>query len=347
MRSHRDRCRVPFLTRCRVDIVDLSIANPSPSNFVVLMPARDDWESAGELIRRMDKSLGDFHRTIDILIVDDGSRQEIPSGTFDSTYTQLRSIKVLRLRRNLGHQRAIAIGLVYIESFLPCEAVLVMDSDGEDTPDGALQLLTSFTGKEALFAQRTRRTESFVFKLFYRIYKAAHRLLTGISVQVGNFSILPSSYLPTLTVMSELWNHYAAAVFRSGLRFATTPVPRGFRIAGKSRMNFVSLVAHGISAMSVFGDIVGVRILLVSMGGASVALLGIIAAICIRIFTTRAIPGWATYSIGLLAVILMQFITMAASFTFTTLSDRTSLNFVQLRDYKLLISSCRDMYRYE
>ena len=295
----------------------------------------------------MDKSLGSIPSAIDVLIVDDGSTQGIPSGAFDTTYDSLRSIKILRLRRNLGHQRAIAIGLVYIETLLPCDAVLVMDSDGEDTPEGVLQLLTSFTGNEAIFAQRTRRTESHIFKLFYRAYKTSHRLLTGISVRVGNFSVLPSSYLPTLTVMSELWNHYAAAVFRSGLRFTTTPVARGNRIAGKSRMNFVSLVAHGISAMSVFGDIVGVRILLLSMVGALVALIGIIAVLCIRLFTSRAIPGWATYSIGMLVVIIMQFITMATSFTFSTLSNRSNLNFIPRRDYELFISNCRDIYRHD
>jgi 2-polyprenyl-3-methyl-5-hydroxy-6-metoxy-1,4-benzoquinol methylase len=81
-------------------------------------------------------------------------------------------------------------------------------------------------------------------------------MLTGISVRVGNFSILPRSYLSTLIVLSELWNHYAAAVFRSRLKFEMIPIPRGRRIAGASRMNFVSLVTHGLSAASVFSDIV-------------------------------------------------------------------------------------------
>jgi hypothetical protein len=173
-----------------------------------------------------------------------------------------------------------------------------MDGDGEDTPDGALQLLRAFSGATAIFAERSRRTESFVFRLFYHLYKVLHRMLTGISVRAGNFSILPSHYLVTLVVMSELWNHYAAAVFRSGLPFTTRPIPRGYRITGTSRMNFVSLTAHGISAISVFGDVVGVRLLIASMTGSLIAALGILAVTMIRIFTDQAIPGWATYSIG-------------------------------------------------
>lgn len=311
------------------------------------MPARDDWASAAELIRRLDKAFSTFNCTASILIVDDGSVQSFDAGDFSGPYACLRGVKVLRLRRNLGHQRAIAIGLVYVQQSIPCDAVMVMDSDGEDTPEGALQLLEAFTGETAIFAERSRRTEAFVFRLFYRVYKALHRILTGIRVRVGNFSILPARYLGTLVVMSELWNHYAAAVFRSGLRFTAIPIPRGHRIAGKSRMNFVSLAAHGMSAISVFGDIAGVRVLIASMAGAIVTVAAIAAVIAIKLFTSRAVPGWATYSIAALVIIFIQLLTIATSFTFTMLSNRINLSFVPLRDYELFVAECRDAYRHE
>jgi polyisoprenyl-phosphate glycosyltransferase len=310
----------------------------SPLRVIVLMPLRDDWASAAELTRRLDQVISAYPCTVDVLLVDDGSIQAFRSADFQSRFAVVRSVRILRLRRNLGHQRAIAIGLVYIEKTIPCDAVLVMDSDGEDTPEGALELLRAFSGTNAIFAERSRRTESLVFRLFYRLYKLLHRMFTGISVRVGNFSILPSRYLGTLVVMSELWNHYAAAVFRSGLAFTTIPIARGHRIAGKSRMNFVSLTAHGMSAISVFGDVVGVRLLITCMAGSLLAALGILAVVAIRIFTDRAIPGWATYSILALIIILIQFITMATSFTFTMLSNRINLSFVPLRDYELFVA---------
>ena len=105
------------------------------------------------------------------------------------------------------------------------------------------------------------------FAVFYHLYRHLHRALTGVRVRVGNFSILPFAYLSTLVAMSELWNHYAAAVFRSKLAFRMIPIPRGTRIAGSSKMNFVALVSHGLSAISVFGDIVGVRLLIASLLG--------------------------------------------------------------------------------
>jgi hypothetical protein len=112
-------------------------------------------------------------------------------------------------------------------------------------------------------------------------------------------------------------------------------------------MNFVSLTAHGMSAISVFGDVVGVRLLIASMTGSLIAFAGILAVTWIRIFTDRAIPGWATYSVGTLAIILIQLITMATSFTFTMLSNRINLGFVPLRDYELFVAEAQDIFSNE
>jgi hypothetical protein len=322
-----------------------STSPASPLRIAIVMPIHDDWTSAAELLRLLDQAISSFPCTVDVLMVDDGSILDFQSADFRFRFAALRSIRIVRLRRNLGHQRAIAMGLVYIEKSIPCDAVIVMDGDGEDTPQGVSELLRSYLGTSAVFAERTRRTESVTFRLFYLLYKLLHRTLTGISVRVGHFSILPSHYLRTLVAMSELWNHYAAAVFRSGLPISMTPIPRGRRISGTSRMNFVSLGAHGLSAISVFGDIVGVRLLIASMTGALLATLGILIVIGIRIFTDRAIPGWATYSIGILAIIFIQFITIATSFTFTVLSNRINLSFVPIRDYELFVLESLEIFR--
>lgn len=312
---------------------------------VVLMPLRDDWTSAAELIRLLDQTICEYPCTVDVLLVDDGSIQNFHAADFQSGFAVVRSIRVLRLRRNLGHQRAIAIGLVHVRETMPCDAVLVMDGDGEDTADGALQLLSAFSGKTAVFAERSKRTESLAFRLFYRMYQLLHRLLTGISVRVGNFSILPSHYLDRLVVMSELWNHYAAAVFRSGLPFTTTPIPRGYRIAGKTKMNFLSLFAHGLSAISVFADVVGVRLLIASVACFLTAGLGIFVVGGTRIFTGLTIPSWAFYSIGALAIISILCVMVTAVFTFTILSNRTNSGFVPARDCELFVAEAQDIHR--
>ena len=328
----------------------MSLTQHLPLRLIVLMPVRDDWTSAAELIRRLDRAISSDSYTIEVLLVDDGSVQRIDRNDFQIGFSVVRTIETLRLRRNLGHQRAIAIGLVHVHENTRCDAVVVMDSDGEDTPEGVAQLLRAYSdndGAKAIFAERSRRSESGVFRFFYRLYKLMHLWLTGISVRVGNFSILPFPYLNTLVVMSELWNHYAAAVFRSKLPFTMIPIPRGTRITGKSSMDFVALVSHGLSAISVFGDIVGVRLLIGSLAGSLLALLGMVLVVIVRFFTDRAIPGWATYATGILAVIVIQLITIATSFTFFVLSNRTNLGFVPLRDYSFFVEEVVNIYSHE
>jgi glycosyltransferase involved in cell wall biosynthesis len=326
------------------------LIQPQTLNLAILMPVRDDWASAAVLIQRLDEALSQRNCAVEVFLVDDGSVQPVTISEFQGSSRAVQAINVIHLRRNLGHQRAIAVGLAYLQTVSRWGAVLVMDADGEDTPAGVLSLVESYAelnGKRAIFAERSRRSESYLFRVFYHTYRMVHRGLTGIGVRVGNFSIMPAAYLDTLVAMPELWNHYAASVFRSKLPFSMRPIPRGKRIAGESRMNFASLVSHGLSAIAVFGDVVGVRFLIASLLGALLGGLAILAVIIIRFGTHMAIPGWATYAIGTLLVIVIQLIAIATTFSFFMLSNRTNLGFVPLRDYSLFLEKVVKIYPYD
>jgi polyisoprenyl-phosphate glycosyltransferase len=316
------------------------------------MPVRDDWVAAAVLIRQIDATISAGVREIrlDVVLVDDCSLGICDPAEFQSPFRAVQQIRVVRLRRNLGHQRAIAIGLAHVQATGAGDAVIVMDADGEDTAEGMLRLIDTYMelgATQAVFAERSRRVESRLFRVYYKLYKTLHLALTGIAVKVGNFSILPWAYLDTLVILAETWNHYAAAVFRSKLPLATTPIPRGYRIAGQSKMNYVSLVAHGLSAISVFADVVGVRLLIASLTGFLLAGAGIALVVAVALFTNRTMPAWAIYAAGTLAIILIQCLTIAVSFTFFMLSSRTNMGFIPLRDHALFIASASEIYRSE
>lgn len=112
-------------------------------------------------------------------------------------------------------------------------------------------------------------------------------------------------------------------------------------------MNFVALVCHGLSAISVFGDIVGVRLLIGSLAGSFLAGFAMVLIAMIRLFTNPAIPGWATYTTGTLAIVVIQLVTIATSFTFFLLSNRANLGFVPLRDYSFFVEKAVDIYSRE
>ena len=310
------------------------------SGFLVLIPVYNDWTAVAVLLNQLDTVLTTSGLAARILLVDDGSTDAVPSEFGDRSFDALEEILVLSLRRNMGHQRAIAIALAYAYEQLSPRAVVVMDGDGEDSPDDVPRLverLAANSDNVVVFAERRRRSESLWFRWCYALYRWCHLLLTGIPVRVGNFSIVPATQLERLVVVSELWNHYAAAVFKARIPHDTIPTERARRLSGPSHMNFVGLVAHGLSALSVHAETMGVRLLVLTM----VAVLGIGtligAVVAVRFLTPFAIPGWATTATGILAVLLIKGASLAVMFSFLVLHGRSQPSFVPLRDYSLFI----------
>lgn len=301
----------------------------------LLTPVYNDWESLARLLAEVELTLQGSNLRVDVLAVDDGSTETMFPFKKQS-HTVIQSVKILRLARNVGHQRAIAIGLAYASQHLPAQAVLVMDSDGEDRPQDipALMEASERHVQSIIFARRTRRSEGLVFRAFYFIYKALFGLLTGRQINFGNFSLIPASQLKRIVLLPELWNQYAAGILRSGLPRADVPTVRGQRYAGQSRMNFVGLILHGLSAISVYVDVVAVRLIIFSLGILGVVALGFLGLLYVRFLTDLAIPGWATnVAIGL-AVIFFQALLFLTSLSFLTLNLRSNRPFIPARDYE-------------
>ena len=313
---------------------------------LILMPVYDDWDTVAILLPLLDEVLAGGGGAWRILLVNDGSITAPPDFQGKS-FQNLDRIDILHLRRNVGHQRAIALGLVWCFGHVECGRIVVMDSDGEDRASDVAPLLKEFEragGEKVVFAARKRRSEGVIFRCFYHFYRAVHYVLTGISVRVGNFSVLPWAALEALVVAPELWNHYAAAVFRSKFPYASIPLARGERLKGRSKMNFPSLVVHGLSAISVFSDIVGARLLAALTGVTLLAVVSIGAVIAVRWLTGLAIPGWATYTSGLLLVILMQCVVASFLLVFTIVSSRTGAGFLPIRDAGYYIRSAEKVW---
>jgi hypothetical protein len=158
-------------------------------------------------------------------------------------------------------------------------------------------------------------------------------VLTGIAVRVGNFSIVPAPMLSRLVCMPELWNHFAGAVYKSNLHFERIPMDRGKRLGGRSHMDLPALVAHGIAGIATFHEKVAARILITSVVGLCLLIALLIVITVVRLLTSRAIPGWATYTTGFVLVLTIQIVAMAFSLVFTLICNRSAMAFVPCRDY--------------
>jgi hypothetical protein len=312
------------------------------NELVVLAPIYNDWSAVRLLLPLLDSELARHGLRARVVLIDDASVEPMPEGLIHGDLQAIPEIRVLTLRRNLGHQRALAVGLSYVQERIPCDAVVVMDADGEDDPADVPRLfaeLAAHEGRTIVFARRIRRSEGFIFTFLYRLYRLAHRVLTGIPVQVGNFSIVPRALLDRLVVVSDLWNHYAAAVFQSRLPFVMIPTARGRRLAGRSSMNLVALVGHGLSAIAVFADRVGVRVLIASIVALCATVLIAGAALGRWAMTGVAPPVWLPVVAGVAVLVIMQAAAAASLFVLHVLFTRAASTFIPARDYRFFIHS--------
>lgn len=270
---------------------------------IIVAPVYEDVEASSRLFMELSAQFGN---RVFVVAVDDGSvRQPLDIAAIEEA--GLEGV-VLKLRRNVGHQRAIAIGLGYVsEHIQPHQRVVVMDSDGEDLPSTIPELLGGLEADDVdvVVAQRKSRVETFRFKAFYAVYKRFFNLMTGRGISFGNFMALKSHAVNRLVAMQELSIHVAGAVLASKLRAGVCPLDRGPRYAGQSKMNFVGLALHGFKGLMVFAEDVLVRVGIACAIIATLSVLGAGAAVTLKVlgFST---PGWFSVALGILVLMFLQ-----------------------------------------
>lgn len=272
-------------------------------SLIVVMPVYEDVEASSQLFKEL---FANFGNDIFVVAVDDGSVKQ-PLKIENISKAQVDGV-VLKLRRNVGHQRAIAIGLGYVSEHMHNnQHVVVMDSDGEDLPSTISDLLGKLESSEVdvVVAKRKSRVETLRFKIFYAVYKRFFNLMTGRQISFGNFMALKSTAIKRLVSMQELSIHVAAAVIASKLRTNVMALDRGPRYAGQSKMNFVGLALHGFKALMVFAEDVLVRVGIACAAIAIFAVGGAAVAIILKLigFST---PGWFSIALGILVLMFLQ-----------------------------------------
>jgi glycosyltransferase involved in cell wall biosynthesis len=282
--------------------------NFANSSVIVVTPVYEDVEASSRLFKELSAQ---FNHDIYLVAVDDGSvKQPLEISSLENA--GIDGV-ILKLRRNVGHQRAIAIGLGYVSEHIKThQRVVVMDSDGEDLPSTIPNLIDELMKDDVdvAVAQRKSRVESLRFKAFYAIYKLFFSMMTGRLISFGNFMALKASAVQRLVVMQELPIHIAAAVIASKLRAQICPLHRGPRYAGQSKMNFVGLVLHGFKGLMVFAEDVLVRVGIACALIACLSIAGAITAVSLKLYGV-ATPGWFSVALGLLFLMLLQTIALA------------------------------------
>jgi glycosyltransferase involved in cell wall biosynthesis len=276
---------------------------------VVVIPVYNDWQSFQILVSELQKvSLDAQWDLVHVIVINDGSSEHIE----DIAFNPKMPVTLLNLNTNMGHQRALSVGLSYLnEQSLDFDCVVVMDSDGEDRPMDIPKLLDTLKSHNntIVFAKREKRTEGSYFKFFYKVYKLLFKVLTGQYLNFGNFSCIPRDLLPKVVSIPELWNHYSGGIIKSKIPYVSVGTDRGKRYHGTSKMNFQNLILHGLSSIAIYLDVVFTRLLLLAFLSSIFVIIGLLLIVYLALFTSIPIPGWSSLTglilINILAIVIL------------------------------------------
>ena len=83
-------------------------------------------------LKNINEEIGEKSKYSHILIINDNSSEKI--NVENNLVKNFKSFKVISLKKNLGSQRCIAVGLKYLQKENKYYIITILDSDGEDDP---------------------------------------------------------------------------------------------------------------------------------------------------------------------------------------------------------------------
>ena len=315
----------------------------------VLMPVFNDWQSANRVLIEIDSEISGLGASCSVTIVDDGSTNpEYRDGIFDLSLQKIDQITELRLIRNMGNQKALAVGIAYVGSEFEADYLVVMDSDLEDKPSDIPRLLSKCaeTGDtQIVFAKRTKRSEGRLFRIYYKLFQALFRLLTHARISAGNFSVIPWGYVNSVASLHELWNHYSISLLRSRLPYCEIPSERGKRLYGTGTMNVTGLTAHAFSGLALYSDIIAIRLIFffLAIGVLLLTLAGVVVGI--RLFTDIPLIGWTSIALGLMSILVVQMVTSLVMLLFQISMMRTQAPHIPRQEFRNFIASVSVLFK--
>lgn len=202
-------------------------------------------------------------------------------------------IKIIAFAKNFGHQIAVTAG----QDIAKGDAVIIMDSDLQDPPEVALELIQKWEeGYDVVSAQRRRYKTHFIKEksawLFYRILRKISNV--EIPVDTGDFRLLSKRVNDEMKKYKEHSRFLRGISSLIGFKQVCVPFDRKNRIHGKTGYTFfksLKLAFDGITGFSV------APIRLISLIGGTLSALSFMIGfsyVIISVINKANISGWAS-----------------------------------------------------
>lgn len=225
-----------------------TLSNPMLS---IIIPVHNEADVIPTLLKRLDLVCRQLPGPVELLFVDDGSR--------DNSVAQLlrardryAGIRVVQLSRNFGKEAAVTAGLEHARG----DGVVLMDADLQDPPELIPRMVTAWQqgADVVLMKRRSRAGESWLKRatasLFYRLIN--HISDSSIPVDTGDFRLMSRRTVDALNRLPER-NRYLKGMFAwVGMPTVTLEFDRDPRLAGKTKWNYLKLMHLAMEGITSF-----------------------------------------------------------------------------------------------
>jgi glycosyltransferase involved in cell wall biosynthesis len=268
----------------------------------IVIPMHNEEPVLDVLFGRIDEVTAGFGLSIELVCVDDGSRDATLARLRERARTDSR-VKVIALTRNFGKEAALTAGLEAATGDL----VVPLDADLQDPPDLIGEFLGLWEqGYDVVYGVRADRSSDtpakrFTANLFYRVFNIVSD--HAIPASTGDFRLMDREVVEALKRLPER-NRFMKGLFAwVGFRQVGVPYTRPERAAGTTSWRYLRLIRFAIDGITSFTT-VPLRIWTgVGLTAAAGAMLYALFLIVQVLLYGRDVPGYAS----LMVVVLLGF----------------------------------------
>src|SRR4051794_20337903 len=271
----------------------------SPKSVSVVIPCFNEEGNLRETHRRVTEAVSQAGIQYEVVYVDDGSHDMTPE-LLRQLQAEDEHVRVVYFSRNFGHQFAVSAGLAHASG----GATVIMDADLQDPPEVMLDMIRLWEdGYDVVYGVRTDREGETRFKLltarlFYRLIRWLSE--TEIPLDTGDFRLLDRKVVDAIVAMPERDRFLRGMVSWAGFRQVGLPYRRAPRFAGETKYPLGKMVRFAFDGIVSF-SVKPLRLsTLMGFIFAGLALLAILYALGMRLFTQRWVTGWTALIIAIL-----------------------------------------------
>jgi dolichol-phosphate mannosyltransferase len=277
----------------------MSVSGGAKPEVSIIVPCFNEEMVLPEMASRLRAVCERSGRSFEIIYVDDGSKDGTP-GILEGLQASDPHVRTIRFARNFGHQIAITAGLDHARG----SAVVLIDADLQDPPEVILEMIERWSeGYDVVYGTRQNREGETAFKLntakwFYRLINRLSDI--AIPVDTGDFRLMDRKVVDALRSMPERDRFLRGMVSWVGFKQTMISYRRAPRLAGTTKYPLFRMIRFAVDGILSF-SIVPLRLAtFMGFSASSLALLGCLWALGLRLFTNRWMPGWTSVMLAVL-----------------------------------------------